>query len=137
MHPRAARSARTLFRQGALMLFLLLGQTGSVFSAVWYVATNGLDTSSGAISAPFATITRAQSAAASGDTVYLRAGTYFLNNSHLTATNQPWVTVNNITKNGISYLAYPGERPVFNFTNVRPETNRVTAFLVAANNCVF
>jgi pectate lyase len=137
MHHRGGSSARSLFGQGALILFLLLGQTGRVFSAVWYVATNGADTNPGGIRSPFATIMRAQSAAASGDTVYLRAGTYFLNNSHLTATNSAWAIVNNITNNGISYLAYPGERPVFNFTAVQPVGWRVTAFLVGANNCVF
>ncbi len=45
--------------------------------------------------------------------------------------------VNNMTKSGITYLAYPGELPVFDFSNVQPVTNRVTAFLVTANNCVF
>jgi len=110
------------------------------FSATWYVATNGVDANSGTSNAPFATITRAQTAAASGDTVYLRGGTYFLQYSNVTATNSPWVIVNNITKNGISYIAYPGELPVFDFSNVRPpimNSNRVTAFLIKANNCVF
>ena len=111
-----------------------------VFSATWFVATNGVDTNTGTNTSPFATIMRAQTAASSGDTVYLRGGTYFLNNSNLTATNSPWAIVNNITKSGISYLAYPGELPVFDFTSVKPEilaSNRVTAFHVTANNCVF
>jgi pectate lyase len=116
---------------------LLLFTTYTAFSATWYIATNGLDTNPGASTSPFATITRAQSAASSGDIVYLRGGTYFLDNSHLTATNNPWAIVNNITKSGISYLAFPGERPVFDFTSVQPVGFRVTAFLVAANNCVF
>ncbi len=67
------------------------------------------------------------------------AGTYFLNNSNITATNNsgPYNIVNNMTKSGISYLAYPGELPIFDFSNVKPATNRGTAFLVTANNCVF
>lgn len=103
----------------------------------YFVATNGLDTQTGASNSPFATITRAQKAATSGSIVYLRGGTYFLNNSHLTATNNPWAIVNNITNSGVSYLAYPGERPVFDFSGVQPPSNRVTAFLVTASNCVF
>jgi len=122
---------------GAL-LFLL--QITTVFSATWYVATNGVDSNTGASNSPFLTIMKAQSAASSGDTVYLRGGTYYLSYANVTATNAPWVIVNNITKNGISYIAYPGELPVFDFSNVLPliaNSNRVTAFLVTASSCVF
>jgi Protein of unknown function (DUF1565) len=119
------------------VLFLLWHAT-SGFASIFYVATNGVDTTNpGTSSSPFATITKAQSAAGSGDTVYLRGGTYFLNNSQLTATNSPWAIVNNINRSGISYLAYPGERPVFDFSGVQPIGYRVTAFLIAANDCVF
>jgi Protein of unknown function (DUF1565). len=131
--PPPNRFARTLF----VTAWLFFLQTASGFSATWYVATNGVDTNPGTSNSPFATITKAQSSAASGDTVYLRGGTYFLNNSHLTAINSPWAIVNNMTKSGISYLAYPGELPVFDFTNVQPDGWRVTAFRVTANNCVF
>jgi pectate lyase len=112
-------------------------QAGAGFAATWFVATNGVDSNAGSSNAPFATITRAQSAAASGDTVYLRGGLYFLSNANLTATNNPWAIVNNITNSGIRYVAYPGERPAFDFSGVRPDGWRVTAFLVGADNCVF
>jgi Protein of unknown function (DUF1565) len=118
-------------------LFFLL-QATSVFSATtWYVATNGIDSNTGSSNSPFATIMRAQTKASTGDTVYLRGGTYFLNNANLTATNSPRAIVNNITKKGISYLAYPGELPVFDCSNVLPDGWRVTAFHVTATNCVF
>ena len=107
------------------------------FSATYFVATNGLDSNSGTSNSPFATIMRAQSAASSGDTVYLRGGTYFLDNSNFTATNSVWDIVNNITKSGISYIAYPGELPVFDFSNTSPGANRETAFLVTASRCTF
>jgi pectate lyase len=122
-------------RAGFALLFLL--QATSIFSATWYVATNGIDTNTGSSNAPFATISRAQTAASSGDTVFLRGGTYLLDNANLTLTNSAWAIVNNISKNGISYVAYPGELPVFNFTYVQPPGWRVTAFRVTANNCVF
>lgn len=122
-----------------LLVTSLQVMTGEAcFGATWYVATNGNDViGTGSISLPFATITRAQTAASSGDTVLLRGGTYHLDNSHLTYTNSPWVVVNRINKGGISYLAYPGERPVFDFTDVKPAGYRVTAFLVTASDCVF
>ena len=119
----------------ALMLFCL--SIGSGRSATWFVATNGLDSNLGTSNSPFATIMRAQTAASAGDTVYLRGGTYLLDNSNFTTTNSPWAIVNNITKSGISYIAYPGELPVFDFSNAQPVGWRVTAFLVTANNCVF
>ena len=117
--------------------FLWLASSG--FSATWFVATNGVDNGNnlGTSNSPFATITKAQSAAASGDTVYLRGGTYFLSNTNLTLTNSAWAIVNNMTKSGISYLAYPGERPVFDFSAVQPTGWRTTAFLVTASDCVF
>ncbi len=109
----------------------------SAFSATWFVATNGLDSNDGSSNSPFATLMKAQAAASSGDTVYLRGGTYSLDNSNLTATNSPWAIVNDLTRSGVSYLGYPGELPVFDFSNVKPAGYRVTAFLVTANNCVF
>ena len=120
---------------GAIILLLL--QATSTFASIYYVATNGLDTNSGTIGSPFATITRAQAAAASGDTVYLRGGNYFLNNSHLTLTNSPWAIVHNINKSGVSYVAFPDERPVFDFSGVQPTGWRVTAFYVTGSDCVF
>jgi pectate lyase len=69
--------------------------------------------------------------------VYLRGGTYYLDNTNFTVTNNPWAIVNNINKSGISYIAYPGELPVFDFTNVQPTGYRVTAFYVTASSCVF
>ena len=131
--PPPNRFARTLF----VTAWLFFLQTASVFSTNWFVATNGVDSNTGTSNSPFATITKTQAAAASGDTVYLRGGTYFLNNSNLTLTNSAWAIVNNMTKSGINYLAYPGELPVFDFTNVQPDGWRVTAFRVTANNCVF
>jgi len=114
-----------------------LGLTG--FAAAYYVAPSGGDANPGTSNYPFATIMRAQAAAAPGDTVYLRGGTYFLDNTHLTATNNPWAIVNYFNKSSISYVAVPGERPVFDFSGVQPIGYRVTAFLVtgSASDCVF
>ena len=126
-----------LFNRTLLLVMLLLWRASSVIASIYYIATNGVDTNPGTINAPFATITRAQTAATSGDTVYLRGGTYFLNNANLTTTNAPWAIVNNITKSGVSYMAFSGEKPVFDFSDVLPTGYRVTGFLVTASDCVF
>ena len=122
-----------------MLLFLLPISFSTVngFATTWYVATNGSDAFAGSSNAPFATIRRAQTAASAGDTVYLRGGTYYLNNSNLTITNSPWAVVNYMTKSGISYIAYPGELPVFDFSAVQALGWRTTAFEVTANSCVF
>ncbi len=120
---------------------LSLWTAGNVFSATWYVATNGLDANAGTINAPFATIMKAQSVAHNGDTVWLRGGTYYPTNITLynTGPNNPWNVINDMTNSGISYLAFTNELPVFDFSKVYfdPPTNRVTAFLINASNCVF
>lgn len=109
------------------------------FSATWFVAPNGADINVGTSDAPFATIRKAQAVSHSGDTVWLRGGTYYLNNADIVLTNSPWVVVNNITNSGVSYLNHPGELPVFDFSGVAPDppSYRVTAFQVWSNNCVF
>ena len=125
------------FTKAAGILIFAMCFSFRAISNTWFVAPGGLNSNSGSSNAPFATIMRAQTAASSGDTVYLRGGTYLLNNSNFTVTNSPWAIVNNMTKSGIGYIAFPGELPVFDFSAAQPIGWRVTAFLVTANNCVF
>ncbi|MEO0055965.1 MAG: hypothetical protein RLZZ50_1912 [Verrucomicrobiota bacterium] len=103
-------------------------------AAEFYVAPDGSDANAGTQAAPFATIMRAQTAASTGDTVWLRGGTYLLDNSHITRTDTTYAYVNDFTKSGVRYFAVPGETPVFNFSAVRPDARRVTAFFIRANN---
>lgn len=118
-------------------LTLMAAMAGKGFTMDYYVAPSGSDSNSGTIESPLATIMKAQSMAASGDTVYLRGGTYYLDNANVTATKAPWAIVNNITKDDIRYLAYEDERPIFDFSKVQPSGYRVTAFQVSADNCEF
>src|SRR5215469_2342731 len=121
-----------------LSALLLTVMNGS--GATWYVATNGVDTGDGTISSPFSTIMKAQTMAHSGDIVWLRGGTYYPTNISLfNSPGVPWNVVNYMTNNGISYLAYSNELPVFDFSRVSfdPPTNRVTAFLINTTNCIF
>ena len=69
----------------------------SAAGAVYYVSPNGSDTNPGTLAAPFATITKAMSAAQAGDTVYVRAGTY---------------PAFSIAKSGITLAGYSPEVPV-------------------------
>ncbi len=118
----------------AISLFLL---HSTIFATTYYVAPNGKDDNAGSKDKPFATLMKAQATAAEGDTVLLRGGTYKPTNDNITQTAGGYAIVNDFTKNGISYLAYPGETPVFDFTKVKPTNQRVCAFLVRANNLHF
>ncbi|OGV26466.1 MAG: hypothetical protein A3J84_10330 [Ignavibacteria bacterium RIFOXYA2_FULL_37_17] len=78
---------------------------------IYYVATNGSDSNTGTKDQPFLTITQAVSVVSTGDTIYVRGGTYSLN------------TTISISKDGTSnanfyLLAYTGERPILDFSSM-------------------
>lgn len=104
----------------------LWGFTGAFgCAATYYVAPHGSDNAKGTIDAPFATVRRAQESAAAGDTVFFRGGTYELTDSHITYKVGPYDCVTRLDKSGtrsnpIRYWAYPGERPVFDMSRVKP-----------------
>jgi hypothetical protein len=101
--------------------------TSSVFAANYYISPTGSDSNAGTKSAPFKSMMQAQAEAASGDTVYIRGGVY--DDFQIAKTDSNYNYVNDFTKNGITYEAYPGERPVFDFKHV-PTNLRVAAFFV-------
>jgi hypothetical protein len=121
-----------------LIIFLLIQQLFPVFSAVYYVAPNGSDTHTGSIDQPFATIRKAQEVVSPGDTVYLRGGTYKMIENQIAKKEKMWAYVTCLDKNGtldkrINYWAYPGEKPVFDYSDVKPAGYRVIAFHVLAS----
>ncbi len=79
-------------------------------SAKYYVATNGNNSSSGASNAPYATLAKAASVATAGDLIYIRGGIY------------NWNAQASLSRSGsaaqpIRVRAYPGERPVLDFSS--------------------
>ncbi len=85
----------------------------SVYPSTIYVAPNGSDSNAGTLEAPLYSLAVAVAAAQPGDIIYMRAGTYYY-----TAT----VVIDKAgTSNSpIKILAYPGERPVLNYSNWLP-----------------
>jgi MYXO-CTERM domain-containing protein len=105
-----------------LVMSLLL-RTGAAHAEDFYVAPDGNDGAAGTEQAPFATVERAQDAAAPGDTVFIRGGVYAFSGT----TGSVGVS---FTKSGaegqpISYFAYSGETPIFDLFELRPNA-RVT-----------
>lgn len=106
----------------------------------YYVATNGKDTNSGTKEAPFATLAKAQQAVQAGDVVYIRGGVYKLSQSDITAKKENlYHCVFLMDKSGenedkrICYYGYPGERPVFDLSNVKPVEGRISVFYVSGS----
>lgn len=103
-----------------------------------FVAPDGRDDSPGTLERPFATVQRAQAAVGPGDTVFVRGGTYRMAEADIARTYRVWAYVTHLNKSGergkpIRYFAYKGERPVFDYSTVKPAGRRVDAFFVSAS----
>ncbi|WNM31730.1 right-handed parallel beta-helix repeat-containing protein [Streptomyces sp. Li-HN-5-11] len=127
---------RSKFRKRALPVAAVVASivttaagTATVSSAaaggrVYYVSPTGSDSAAGTQSAPWKTIAHAQSVVQAGDTVYFRGGTYAYNRADAGCRSQTdrvdAITLNKSGSSGslINYLAYPGEKPVFDFSRV-------------------
>jgi hypothetical protein len=105
---------------------------------VYYVAPNGSDSAAGTQAAPWASIARAQTAAQPGDTVYFRGGTYAYTRANSGCANQTArvdaITLNKSGSSGnpIRYWAYPGEKPIFNFSRMT-DNCRIKGFNVTGS----
>ncbi len=83
---------------------------GTPIPGAYYVSPNGNDSNPGSLSQPFYSIARAVSVAAvPGTTIYVRGGTYNYN-----STIQ--LTQSGTSSAKINIWAYPGEKPVLNYS---------------------
>ncbi|MGF7139908.1 right-handed parallel beta-helix repeat-containing protein [Roseimarinus sediminis] len=128
---------RLLFKY--LLLVLLFLQAMHGFGRTVYVAPDGSDSATGTLKYPFESISRAQQSVGAGDTVYIRGGSYSMREGQIAAYKDIWAYVTVLDKSGttgkrICYFAYPGEQPVFDFSNIKPAGKRVIAFYLTASN---
>lgn len=113
-----------------LFINSFMPSTVTVFAATnYYVSSTGSDSNAGTLSAPFKSITKAQSVATSGSIIYIRGGTY--NSFAIAGSDSNYNFVHDITKSGITYQAYGSEVPVFNFSSITT-AKRVAAFHIAS-----
>ena len=92
------------------LLFVFI--SSPIFSKNYFVSTTGNDSNSGTKEFPFVSLTKAASVSIAGDTIFIRGGLY-----SPTST----ISLGSSSKSGTStnyyhVLAYPGEKPVFNFS---------------------
>ena len=93
------------------------------FGAVYYVAVDGSDGAAGSKDKPFASLNKANTVVAAGDTVWVRGGVYDLHDTVFFVRYKMTAGIL-LTASGesddkrIHYLAYPGERPIFDASNL-------------------
>ncbi len=121
--------------QSAVWFFYMFPLTEGLGAAEFYVAPTGSDHNSGTIEAAFASIQRAQKFVAPGDTVWIRGGTYAMQQSQITRNRRGRAIVTLLDTSGapdqpIRYWAYPNETPIFDYSAVKPIGARVTAIEV-------
>jgi hypothetical protein len=117
-------------------MILFFGAPAS--AAEFFVAPAGRDSNAGTLKKPFATVQRAQLAAAPGDTVSILGGTYAMRESQIARKEGIFAYVTDLDKSGtpqhpITYEAYADEQPVFDFSAVKPAGLRVDAFHVSGS----
>jgi hypothetical protein len=113
-----------MHRSARLLLLAMLASPRLLLAATYYVAPNGSDGAAGTEAAPFASWEHAQSVASPGDTVYFRGGRYHYTDATSTCSSTS-ATVNAVvlsksgtSGNPIKYWAYPGEKPIFDFSGI-------------------
>lgn len=121
-------------------LLLLLCLPWMLAAKDYYVATDGKDTNPGSLEAPFATLRKAQSVVQAGDIVYIRGGVYKPKESEIMGIQgNLYACVFLMDKSGnseqerICYYGYPGERPVFDLSEIKPAGRRVSVFYVSGS----
>lgn len=127
---------KLVYRSFTGFLFILIMSAAS--AATYYVAPDGSDANAGNIALPFQTVKQAQSVVAAGDTVYIRGGSYIMQTSQIASYSGIWAYVTLLNKSGtaqkrIYYWAYPGEKPVFDYSTIKPDGYRINAFEVTGS----
>lgn len=121
-------------KANALLLSAIIGVGGLLTpvatAAEYYVATNGSDANPGTLAQPFASVARGQTAAAAGDTVYIRGGVYQFSGN--TGSIGILFNKSGTSTKPINYFAYQNETPTFDFFNVTT-VDRIRGFSVRAD----
>jgi hypothetical protein len=121
-----------------VLLFEILITFTCVNASTIYISPTGSDHNIGDKASPLLTITKAQENTLPGDTVYIRGGSYTMSVNQISSYSGVYAHVIDINKSGLSqkyinYWNYPGEKPVFDFTNIKSDNFRVSAFWVSAS----
>ena len=124
----------------ALLLWLVAGlglfAARNVFATEYYVAPTGSDSNPGTQDSPFATLQKGADTAVAGDTVWIRGGTYKITTPKSSGAGIEISKSGTSDTNRIKYWAYPGETPLFDFSNLQISTSGYTFGFVISGNWV-
>src|SRR6185312_7926843 len=123
---RARLSTKFAFLAVGLAAMLVLAAASKARAAEYYVSPTGSDANAGTMDAPFATLQKGVTAAAAGDTVWIRGGTYKVTTPASSGAGINFSKSGTSDTNRIKYWAYPGEKPLFDFTNLQISTSGYT-----------
>ena len=116
----------SLFRvvQKTVSFVIAVGTLVTIANASnYYVAVDGDDSNVGSLAEPFATLNKANSKVAAGDTVFIRGGTYYPVDTVYVSNDKMFAGIY-LNKSGesderrIHYVAFPGEIPIFDFSKM-------------------
>ena len=107
-----------VWRTKALLFCVVILFTQSAFSTIYYISTTGSSSNPGTFEKPFARIIDFGAIANPGDTCYVRGGTYYREDLFINITRQ------GTKDNPIKLLAYQGETPVIDGSQVVTEKRR-------------
>jgi MYXO-CTERM domain-containing protein len=137
------KSANRLSRtsgQRSLLLWLVAGLSlflaGNAVAAEYYVSPTGSDSNPGTKDSPFATLQKGANTVAAGDTVWIRGGTYKITTPASSGAGIQLSKSGTSDTNRIKYWAYPGETPLFDFSNLTISTSGYTFGFVISGNWV-
>jgi len=108
-YPQTQKSVGSWIRRPIASVIGCLGLLGGgsfAVAAEYHVATTGADANTGTATAPFATLTKANSVAAAGDTLWVHGGTYYLTSQLVLSKSGTSDT------NRTKIFAVAGEQPV-------------------------
>lgn len=124
-------------------LGILTASFVSVEARTYYVSPAGTASADGSLSHPFPSLIDAQKLVAPGDSVLFREGTYRPSTeSSMGLMENKYSCAFLLDKNGeegkpITYMAYPGEKVVFDMSEYKPMGKRVAVFYVQGDWLVF
>jgi hypothetical protein len=124
----------TRIKSNVCALTLLIVSSTPVFSQI-YVAPNGSDSNPGTIERPLESLQKAQGSASPGDTACVRGGIYKVRQDQISkVVSNLFACVTYLDKSGtaghtIKYWAYPGERPILDFSAVNRQTREWQGYM--------
>ncbi len=120
---KSARKLSAKVERLSLLVGLVFGlglfAANHALAAEYYVATTGSDSNPGTQASPFATLQKGADTAVAGDTVWIRGGTYKITTPASSGAGIQLSKSGTSDTNRIKYWAYPGETPLFDFTNLQ------------------